>query len=114
MDGWSNPKSKSVYNFIIITPDRKEFLYSLKDFSAESHTADFLASKIQEVIDEIGSEKFAAVVSDNASAIAAARRKISEIYPHIINIRCIAHFVNLISKDILGKCNIINNCNKKF
>jgi hypothetical protein len=105
LDGWSNPKSNSIYNFIITTPNRKEFLYSLKDFSAESHTADFLASKIQEVIEEIGQEKFAAVVSDNASAIAAARRKISETYPHIINIRCIAHFVNLISKDILGKYN---------
>ena len=62
-----------------------------------------MASKIQEVINEVGQEKFAAIVSDNASAIAAARQKISESYPHIINIRCIAHFVNLISKDILGK-----------
>ena len=103
LDGWSNPKNNSIYNFIIITPDRKEFLYLLKDFSAESHTADFLASKIQEVIDEVGQQKFAAVVSDNASAIAAARQKISATYPHIMNIRCIAHFVNLISKDILGK-----------
>jgi hypothetical protein len=62
-----------------------------------------LANKIEEVINEIGQEKFAAVVSDNASAIANARQKISESYPHIMNIRCIAHFVNLISKDILGK-----------
>ena len=54
MDGWSNPKSKSIYNFIITTSERKEYLYSLKDFSAESHTADFLASKIQEIIEEVG------------------------------------------------------------
>ena len=86
-----------------MTSDRKEYLHSLKDFSAESHTADFLANKIKEVIEEIGEKKFAAVVSDNASAIAAAHRKFSESYPHIMNIRCIAHFVNLISKDILGK-----------
>ena len=103
MDGWSNPKGQSIYNFIIITPDRREFLYSLKDLSAVSHTADLLESEIKKVIIEVGSEKFAAVVSDNASAISAARRRISESYPHIINIRCIAHFVNLISKDILGK-----------
>ena len=62
-----------------------------------------MASKIQEVIEEVGQEKFAAIVSDNASAIASARKKISESYPHIMNIRYIAHFVNLISKDILGK-----------
>ena len=100
MDGWSNPKSNSIYNFIIMTSDRKEYLHSLKDFSAESHTADFLANKIKEVIEEIGEKKFAAIVSDNASAIAAARQKISESYPHIMNIH---YIVNLISKDILGK-----------
>ena len=71
--------------------------------SAESHTAEFLKNKIQEVINKISNEKFAAVVSDNASAIASARQKISEAYPHIMNIRCMAHFVNLISKDILSK-----------
>jgi len=31
-----------------------------------------LASKITEIIKEVGQEKFAAIVSDNASAIAAA------------------------------------------
>jgi hypothetical protein len=103
LDGWSNPKGQSIYNFVIITSDRREFLYSLKDLSAVSHTADLLESEIKKVLNEVGPEKFAAVVSDNASAIAAARRRISESYPHIMNIRCIAHFVNLISKDILGK-----------
>jgi len=102
LDGWSSPKGHSIYNFVIITSDRREYLDSLKDLSAVSQTADLLESKIKEVIDKIGSEKFVAVVSDNASAIANARQKISESYPHIMNIRCIAHFVNLISKDILG------------
>ena len=32
-----------------------------------------------------------------------ARKRISEKYPHIINMRCIVHFVNLITKDILSK-----------
>ena len=62
-----------------------------------------MASKITEIIKEVGQEKFAAIVSDNASAIAAARQKISDSYPYIINVRCITHFINLISKDILGK-----------
>jgi predicted component of type VI protein secretion system len=69
-----------------------------------SHTAVLIKSEVLEVIEKIGSEKFAAIVSDNTSAVAAARQRISDTYPHIMNIRCIAHFVNLISKDILGKC----------
>jgi hypothetical protein len=58
---------------------------------------------MQNVINEIGFNKFAAVVSDNAPTIAAARKKLTENYPHIMNIRCVAHLVNLITKDILGK-----------
>jgi len=47
----------------------------------------------------------------------SARKHISEKYPYILDIRCIAHFVNLITKDILEydfaskivkKCNIIS------
>ncbi|PKY43362.1 hypothetical protein RhiirA4_457336 [Rhizophagus irregularis] len=64
--------------------------------------SDLIKSKILEVIEKIGSEKFATIILDNASAVAATHQKISNTYFHIINIHCIAHFVNLISKDILG------------
>jgi hypothetical protein len=39
-------------------------------------------------------------VSDSGANIKLARHQITEKYPHIINIRCIAHAINLISKDI--------------
>jgi hypothetical protein len=75
-------------------------LYQLSDLSLNSHTALFLAEKIEEVIKKIGPEKFAAIVSDNAANIRNARIIISEKYPHIENIRCIAHCINLIACDI--------------
>ncbi|PKC62249.1 hypothetical protein RhiirA1_465419 [Rhizophagus irregularis] len=84
-----------------LTLDRQEFLHSLKNLSAVSHMADLIKSEILEIIEKIGSEKFVAIVLDNASAVAATRQRISDTYPHIMNIHCIAHFVNLISKDIL-------------
>lgn len=67
-----------------------------------SHTAKVLEEEIDRVLTAIGPKKFSAVVTDNASAIANARKYISEKYPYIINVRCITHFVNLITKDILG------------
>lgn len=60
--------------------------------------------KFWRLLKKIGSEKFVAIISDNASAVAAARQRISDTYSHIMNIRYIAYFVNLISKDILGIC----------
>ena len=50
-----------------------------------SYAAELLFNKIEDVLLRIGPKKFAGVVSDNASTIAAARRKINEKYPSILN-----------------------------
>ena len=68
-----------------------------------SHIAELLFDKIEDILLRIGSEKFAEIVFDNAFMIAAARRKINEKYPFILNIRCILHCVNLILQNILSK-----------
>jgi hypothetical protein len=102
LDGWTTPSGQSIYNFIITTSNNKEYLYSLRNLSSLSQTSKVLEDEIDRIISKIGTKKFAAVVTDNASAIANARKYISEKYPYILNIRCIAHCVNLITKDILG------------
>ena len=109
-DGWT---SQSLYAFVIMTPDRKEIIHCIKDLSANSHTANFLADQLNEVITDVSAENFAAVVSDHASACAAAKKIISACYKHILLIRCITHHVNLVStnicktlfaKDVISKC----------
>ena len=49
---------------------------------------------------KIGPKKFSAIVTDADANIQAACHIIIEEYPNILNIRCIAHAINLISKDI--------------
>ena len=66
-----------------MTPDRKEIIHCIKDLSANSHTANFLADQLNEIITDVGAENFAAVVSDHASACAAAKKIISTRYKHI-------------------------------
>jgi hypothetical protein len=58
---------------------------------------------MEQVIEKIGPEKFSAIVTDAGANIQNARKIITGKYQHILNIRCIAHAINLISKDI---CNI--------
>lgn len=114
MDGWSNPKQESLWNFVIHTPDHKDYLYEIKNLSNNSHTGEFLKSQILSIIEEIGYEKFSAIVTDGGSNVQKARDLISETFPNILNIRCIAHCLHLISKDIISHSfakNIINNCN---
>src|SRR6266496_2701646 len=101
MDGWTDPKQQSILSYIIITPSRKEYLYSLQNFSSDHHTAKFLTKQINEIIMKIGPNKISAIISDNAANIAAARSEISSKYPTIINLKCITHYFNLIFQNII-------------
>ena len=71
---------------MVITAERKEYLISLKDYSSVSHTGEFLASEISKVVEDVGKEKFAAIVTDSAANCRVAREKTQEKYPHISNI----------------------------
>ena len=93
---------------MLITNKRKEYLLNLENLSDKRHTAEYLSNVIEQVIGRVGINKFVAIISDNGANVAAARRIISQKYPSILNIRCIAHCINLISSDIIK----INQANK--
>ena len=99
-DGWSNPSNESIWNFVIHTTDRHQYLWSLRNLSGERYTQELLAEEIRQVLEKIGPQKFSAIVTDAGANVQAARHIITEEYPNILNIRCIAHAINLISKDI--------------
>jgi Protein of unknown function (DUF 659) len=102
LDGWSSAKNRSLWNFIILTSEHKEYMYCLSDFTDYSHTGDFLAGKIEDILNKVGPEKFSAICSDNASNVKLARSIIVKKYPNIIDMRCISHCLNLITCDIMG------------
>ncbi|CAG8708244.1 1015_t:CDS:2 [Cetraspora pellucida] len=100
LDGWTSKRGESLYNYIIMTIERKEYLISLCNYSSESYTSNFIASEIVDIIERIGPQKFAAIITDSAANLKSAREKIQTKYPHIVNIRCIAHAINLIATDL--------------
>jgi len=93
----------SIYNFIILIPERHQYLYCLRDFSASHHTGEFLANEIKTILNKVGSKKFKAIVTDNGTNVKLAHELIVKEYSQILNLRCIAHFINLITKSILDK-----------
>jgi hypothetical protein len=99
---------------MLITSSRKEYLLKLEDLSSEHHTSQYLSTVIEEVIGEVGTEKFVAIISDNAANVAGARRIISQNHPSILNIRCIAHCINLISSESTTYCNKDISIRKKL
>ncbi|HEY9399093.1 MAG TPA: DUF domain-containing protein [Nitrososphaeraceae archaeon] len=100
-DGWTSGTHRSIWNFIITTPSRKEYLYQLSDLSENSHTAVYLTEVIESIINKVGANKIAAIVLDNAANVRNARELIQEKHPNIENVRCIAHSINLIACDII-------------
>ncbi|CAJ0745348.1 16736_t:CDS:2, partial [Entrophospora sp. SA101] len=47
IDGWSDPNNRNLYNFVLMTSDRREYLWKIEDFSSFSITGDFLAAEIE-------------------------------------------------------------------
>jgi len=59
-----------------------------------------LAEELNQVLEKIILDKFLAIVTDACDNIQAACHIITKKYPSILNIRCIVHAINLISKNI--------------
>ncbi|CAG8634546.1 1150_t:CDS:1, partial [Dentiscutata erythropus] len=63
---------------------------------------EFLVEKIDLILEEVGHNRFTAIVIDNASNMKLTQQTIYEKYPKILNLNCIAYCINLVSKDILS------------
>ncbi|CAG8808919.1 15659_t:CDS:2 [Gigaspora margarita] len=106
LDGWTSPRGDSVYNYIVTTPSRHEYLYTIADYSGDRQTGNFIANKISDIIEKIGSHRFAIVVTDNGSNVRIARQSIHHDYSHILSIHCIAHVLNLLAVDLVKNTSI--------
>ncbi|CAG8784573.1 8378_t:CDS:1, partial [Racocetra persica] len=61
---------QSIYDYCIITEECKKYLWSSKNYSSvPHHTSQFLGEEIINIVKDIGPEKIAAIVSDNAANV---------------------------------------------
>ena len=82
--------------------DRLHILDTI-DLSHLRHTAENLKDQTLIVFEHlgIGLRKFKAVVTDNPSVVVKMRRLLSADYPHILDLRCFAHAINLLASGYL-------------
>ena len=99
-DGWSNINKLSIINYMITTPN--PFFYKATSMNEERHTAENIVNGIDNIIDEIGTSKVAAVITDNAPNMKAAWKILQRKYPQKIFLGCWAHAIHLWIKDILN------------
>jgi hypothetical protein len=108
IDGWSDQNGRSLYDFNVITDSRRSVVLALLDLSAYSHTAEFLLSRLEMVLQKASTtfnitKKIVAIVTDNPNVMEKFRNLfISKCgCQHILSFRCFAHAVNLIAGKFL-------------
>lgn len=100
-DGWTNVRGDHLVNFCIKTNLAQPIFFKAVNTSAFVQNSNNVASCIITVLEEIGPEKFAAIITDNAPVMKAAWKMVEDKFPHIIAQGCAAHAMNLVVKDIL-------------
>lgn len=81
-DGWTNIHQESIINFMITTP--KPIFWKALETKENSHTGEYIAQQFNDVIEEIGIYKIAAIITDNASNMKKAHTILQKKYPNII------------------------------
>jgi hypothetical protein len=100
-DGWTNPNNAGVMNFILTSPSLKQpAFWSSVPTQAASHTADYIASKIEAVIRDVegrfGLGTIVGVISDNAKNMLGTWSKLQVSRKYLRFQGCVAHQANLL------------------
>lgn len=99
-DGWTNIKGEHLVNFMIQVPGKGPFFYKSIDTSSIVMSAEAVATMIIDVAKEIGTQKWAALLTDNAPVMRKAWKIINNAYPLVFANGCGGHVGNLLMKRI--------------
>lgn len=97
-DGWTDINQRTILNFIIHTPEPRRYYFM--DVTADGETGEVVAKAFLKIIEEIGAEKVAGLVTDHAAVMKKSWRLVKEVYPWILGEGCKAHALNLVMRDI--------------
>nr|XP_034570652.1 uncharacterized protein LOC117835402 [Setaria viridis] len=104
-DGWTDRKRRTLINFLVYCPKGTIFLKSV-DATKSSKTAEFLFRLFRDVVNFVGAEHVDHFITDNASNMVAAGRRLEDEFPSIYWSPCAAHCLNLVLSDF-GKENLV-------
>ncbi len=102
-DGWKNVRGDHMVNYILCIPTLHPIFWKTEYTGNVAQTAQNIALGIENVMMDIGVERAAALVTDNAPNMKAAWGILKEKYPHLMCNGCSCHVINLIIKKIFTK-----------
>lgn len=99
---WTDVNHRSLLAIVVTAADNSKHLLHLEDVSKEGHSHPEIVSSLKQALEIIPTSKINAIVSDNASNCVSARKTLvgERPFAHLIQHRCIAHWLNLIGSDL--------------
>ncbi|CAB4419430.1 unnamed protein product [Rhizophagus irregularis] len=96
-DGWTNVRNEQLLGVVIMTSEGRPYVWKAVDISLERETHVEVMVKTEAMISDLKSKgvNVCAVVTDSASAYAAARRRLRISNRAIVFLPCFAHQINL-------------------
>ncbi|KAA6425523.1 MAG: hypothetical protein FRX49_04420 [Trebouxia sp. A1-2] len=98
-DRWTDAQSRPLMNLMLVTPRGTKFVRAL-DISGNEESAEYIADKMSEVIDEVGPEHITAVIMESASNNVSANEILEERYGCLFTLHCTAHALDLALESI--------------
>ncbi|KAE9308801.1 hypothetical protein PR003_g20658 [Phytophthora rubi] len=104
-DGWTSVNKEKVINYVVVSPLMRPLLWCTRICGEDEQTAEYVASEIGDVIDEIneaaGKAVVVSVTTDNAPVMRKAWEILEAARPIFCN-GCSSHALNLILEEVLS------------
>ncbi|GJP46221.1 hypothetical protein CLOM_g5530 [Closterium sp. NIES-68] len=98
-DGWTDGEGRPQLNILAVNSRASVFLFGV-DCGTDKKGADYIAKHLKTAIVEVGAENVVGLLMDGASANISAASIVAQEYPKVLWIRCAAHALSLLMKDI--------------
>lgn len=102
-DGWTNIKGHHLVNFVVHVTGQSPMFFKCVDTTSLEMNSENIAKIIIDTAKEIGTDKWASLITDNAPNMQKAWRIIEKEYPLVFCNGCSAHVGNLIIKRICSE-----------
>ncbi|KAM7517141.1 hypothetical protein LguiA_006724 [Lonicera macranthoides] len=111
LDGWTDGKGRVLMNFLVNSPKGTFFLKSIDAFESVKN-GELMFNYIDEVVKEVGEENVIQVITDSASNMKNAGKRLKEKRVRLWWTPCAAHCIDLMLEDI-GKMTVFSTTLEK-
>lgn len=98
-DAYTSKRGAQYMNFVAVTVNGMEFLFSEDTTEVEKKTGEYIAGLLCKAVEMVGPKKVVQTCTDNAAACKLAGEIVMQRYPHITHTPCTAHCLDLLLED---------------